>query len=218
MWISANWLKISELKLTYFPLVYLAWLNSLSFFLRPVKSLLFRDACVAGCTADRYEQPLWICLNYCSSQSFGPGIDNEQFLKTESFSYLLFSLFFFFFFSFLFFFLFLLLPPLLLLFKFFLRLHKNQNYWKAEDPQKLKCVYLQGEDRLNEKQREKRNGFSLSAPLTRSHGIISTSLSLTSLPSSLPGASLACLYLLREVGGTISNGSCWITAPDEVLM
>lgn len=55
-----------------------------------------------------------------------------------------------------------------------------------------------------------------SSVLSQSRSIISTTPS--PLPPFLPGASLACLYLLQEIGGTISNGSHWITAPDEVLM
>lgn len=70
-------------------------------------------------------------------------------------------------------------------------------------------------DWLNETQREERGEmFFLSSLLPSSLSIIATSRS----PLLLPGASLACLYLLREVGGTISNGSRWIMAPDEVLM
>lgn len=57
---------------------------------------------------------------------------------------------------------------------------------------------------------EKSDWLSVLSP---SHSIISTSLS-----PSLLRASLACPYLLQEVGGTISNGSHWITAHDEVLM
>lgn len=85
----------------------------------------------------------------------------------------------------------------------------------SKSPQEAEELGVYRRDWLNEMQREEKGEMVfLSPPLPSSLSIIATSRS----PLLLPGASLACLYLLREVGGTISNGSRWIMAPDEVLM
>lgn len=69
---------------------------------------------------------------------------------------------------------------------------------------------------LNGKRKEKWSLSLHSRPLLNPT-VLSPPLSLLLLLL-FPGVSLACLYLLPEVGGTISNGIHWIMAPDEVLM
>lgn len=103
----------------------------------------------------------------------------------------------------------------------------NKKSQEAEPGRSTEIRRMHAESRLSvlkyfffkKKQQAEEEILSLPALLS-SHGPAVLSPALPHLTSQLPGAALACLYLLQEYGGgkSISNGSHWITAPDEVLM
>lgn len=102
----------------------------------------------------------------------------------------------------------------------------NKKSQEAEPRRSTEIRRMCAESRLSvpkiiflKKQQAEEEALSLPALLS-SHGPTVLSPALPHLTSQLPGAALACLYLLQEYGGgkSISNGSHWITAPDEVLM